>query len=59
MAATAMYSVIYGVVIAPFPYKDADNLDEFVEIAWRATIFEGFAASTISDVLRVAGGEPL
>jgi predicted permease len=26
MATTAMYSVIYGVVIDPFPYKDVDNL---------------------------------
>src|SRR5437867_4288004 len=26
MAATAMYSVIYGVVLNPFPYKDVDNL---------------------------------
>src|SRR5260370_20803956 len=26
MATTAMYSVIYGVVLEPFPYKDVDNL---------------------------------
>lgn len=26
MAATAMYSVIYGVVLNPFPYKDVDDL---------------------------------
>ena len=26
MAATAMYSVIYGVVLNPFPYRDVDNL---------------------------------
>src|SRR5579864_17624 len=26
MAATAMYSVIYGVVLNPFPYKDVDSL---------------------------------
>src|SRR5690348_17608032 len=26
MAATAMYSVIYGVVLDPFPYKDVDSL---------------------------------
>ena len=26
MATTAMYSVIYGVVLNPFPYKDVDNL---------------------------------
>src|SRR6187551_3627099 len=77
MAATAMYSVIYGVVIDPFPYKDVDNLvsiairnpeqrgwrstysvDEYAELAARATIFEGLAASTISDVLWVSDGEP-
>ncbi len=78
MAATAMYSVIYGVVIEPFPYKDVGNLvgiairnpeqrgwrtsysvDEYVEIARRASIFDGVAASTISDVLWISGGEPL
>jgi len=77
MAATAMYSVIYGVVIDPFPYKDVDNLvsialrnpeqrgwrsnysvDEFAELSARATIFEGLAASTISDVLWISDGEP-
>ena len=26
MATTAMYSVIYGVVLNPFPYKDVDSL---------------------------------
>src|SRR5215471_11427328 len=26
MATTAMYSVVYGVVIDPFPYKDVDSL---------------------------------
>src|SRR5262245_24449914 len=26
MATTAMYSVIYGVVLNPFPYRDVDNL---------------------------------
>ena len=26
MATTAMYSVIYGVVLDPFPYKDVDSL---------------------------------
>src|SRR5438034_3084115 len=26
MAATAMYSVIYGVVLNPFPYRDVDSL---------------------------------
>src|SRR5687768_13169860 len=78
MATTAMYSVIYGVVLEPFPYKDVDNLvsiairnpgqrgwrssysvDEYVELARRSTIFEGLAASTISDVLWVSNGEPL
>ncbi|MBI3207278.1 MAG: ABC transporter permease [Candidatus Solibacter usitatus] len=77
MAATAMYSVIYGVVIEPFPYKDVDNLvtiairnpeqrgwrgnyntDEYAELARRATIFDGVAASTISDVLWMSNGEP-
>ena len=78
MAATAMYSVIYGVIIDPFPYKDVDNLvsiairnpeqrgwrtsysvDEYAELATRATPFEGLAGSTISDVLWVSNGEPL
>ncbi len=77
MAATAMFSVIHGVVIDPFPYRDVDNLvsiairnpeqrgwrssysvDEYAELAARATIFEGLAASTISDVLWVDNGEP-
>jgi predicted permease len=77
MAATAMYSVIYGVVLEPFPYKDIDNLvsiairnpeqrgwrtsysvDEYVELARRASIFEGVAGSTISDVLWMYNGEP-
>jgi len=26
MATTAMYSVLYAVVLDPFPYKDVDNL---------------------------------
>ncbi|MBM3765283.1 MAG: hypothetical protein FJW32_07815, partial [Acidobacteria bacterium] len=26
LAATAMFSVIHGVIIEPFPYKDVDNL---------------------------------
>src|SRR5688572_31998370 len=26
MATTAMYSVVYAVVLDPFPYKDVDNL---------------------------------
>ena len=78
MAATAMYSVIYGVVLEPFPYKDVDNLvsiairnpeqrgwrssysvDEYVELARHSTIFEGVAASTISDVLWISNGEPM
>lgn len=78
MAATAMYSVIHGVVLNPFPYKDVDNLvsiairnpelrgwrtsysvDEYVELSERASIFEGAALSTISDVLWVNNGEPL
>lgn len=78
LATSALYSVIYGVVLEPFPYKDTDNLtsvvvrdptqrgwrgsyspEEFVEIARRATIFDGVAASTISDVLWVNNGEPL
>ncbi|MBI2686148.1 MAG: ABC transporter permease [Acidobacteria bacterium] len=78
MAATAMYSVIYGVVLNPFPYRDVDNLvsiglrnpeqrgyrsyysvDEYAALAGRSTIFEGMAASTISDVLWVSNGEPL
>ncbi len=77
MATTAMYSVIYGVVLNPFPYKDVDSLmsvkvwepgqrgwrlyystDQFLEIAERATIFDGVIASTISDVLRSGEGEP-
>lgn len=77
MATTSMYSVIYGVVLEPFPYKDVDQLvsiavrtpqqrgwrggysvDEYVELARRATIFEGVAASTISDVLWMENGEP-
>src|ERR1051325_9779905 len=77
MAATAMYSVIYGVVLEPFPYKDVDNLvsiflrspnqrgyggsytpDEYAELSRRATVFDGIAASTISDVLWMAGAEP-
>jgi len=78
MAAASMYSVLYGVVLEPFPYKDVDNLvsiavrnpeqrgwrgsytvDEYAEFARRATIFEGVAASTISDVLWISQGEPL
>jgi putative ABC transport system permease protein len=77
MAATAMYSVIHGVIVDPFPYKDIDNLysilvrgseerfgrtyytvDEYVEFCRRATIFEGIAGSTISDVLWIQNGEP-
>ncbi|MBM3786999.1 MAG: ABC transporter permease [Acidobacteria bacterium] len=78
LAATAMYSVIHGVIVTPFPYKDIDNLvsiavrnpdqrgwrssyspAEYVELARRATIFEGVAASTISDILWIRDGEPL
>jgi putative ABC transport system permease protein len=78
MATTAMYSVIYGVILEPFPYKDVDNLvsiairnpeqrgwrssysvDEYAELARRSTIFEGVAASTISDVLWISNSEPL
>src|SRR5918996_65408 len=74
---TAIYSVIYGVVLEPFPYKDVDNLvsiairspeqrgwrssysvDEYAELARRSTIFEGLAASTISDVLWMSNSEP-
>lgn len=77
-ASTAMYSVIYGVILEPFPYKDVDNLvsiairnpeqrgwrssysvDEYAELVRRSTIFEGVAASTISDVLWMSNGEPL
>lgn len=78
LAATAMFSVIHGVIIEPFPYKDVDNLvsiavrnpeqrgwrtmyspGEYAEMARRATIFEGIAASTISDVLWLQNGEPV
>ena len=78
MATTAMYSVIYGVILEPFPYKDVDNLvsiairnpeqrgwrssysvDEYAELVRRSTIFEGVAASTISDVLWISNSEPL
>jgi hypothetical protein len=78
MASTAMYSVIYGVILEPFPYKDVDNLvsiairnpeqrgwrgsysvEEYAELVHRSTIFEGVAASTISDVLWMSNGEPL
>jgi len=78
MAATSMYSVIHGVIVDPFPYRDVDNLvsiairnpeqrgwrtsysvDEYAELAARATIFDGLAGSTISDVLWISNGEPL
>lgn len=78
MAATAMYSVIHGVILDPFPYRDIDTLtsimvrnaeqrgargsysvDEYAELARRATVFEGIAGSTISDVLWTSAGEPL
>ena len=77
LAATSMYSVLYGIVLEPFPYKDVDNLvsiavrspeqrgwrgsysvDEYAELARRSSIFEGVAASTISDVLWNFNGEP-
>ena len=77
MAATAMYSVIYGVVLEPFPYRDVDNLvsialrapdqrtygysyspGEYAELKRRATVFEGIAGSTISDVLWMSGDQP-
>src|SRR5687768_14977249 len=41
-AATAMYSVIYGVVLEPFPYKDVDNL---VSIAIRNPEQRGWRTS--------------
>ncbi|MBI4905767.1 MAG: ABC transporter permease [Acidobacteria bacterium] len=78
LATSALYSVIYGVVLEPFPYKDTDsltsiairnpeqrgwrssyNIEEYVELSKRSTIFDGVAASTISDVLWVNSGEPL
>ena len=77
MATTAIYSVIHGVVVDPFPYRDVDMLasvrvadvgsrgsrtsystDQFLEIAERATIFDGVIASTISDVVWTGDGEP-
>ena len=77
MATTALYSVVYAVILDPFPYKDVDSLmsvrvssvgqpggrtgystDQFVEIAGRATIFDGVIASTISDVLWTDSTEP-
>jgi len=77
MAATAMYSVIYGVVLEPFPYRDVNNLvsivlrapeqrgyggsytpGDYAELSRRATVFEGIAGSTISDVLWTSGSEP-
>ncbi len=78
MAATAMYSVIHGVILDPFPYKDIDRLtsiiirdperrggrgqysvDEYAELARRATVFDGIAGSTVSDVSWTTSGEPL
>jgi putative ABC transport system permease protein len=78
MAATAMYSVIHGVILDPFPYRDIDSLtsivirnpeqqggrgnysvDEYAELARRATVFDGIAGSTISDVSWTTKGEPL
>jgi predicted permease len=76
-ASTAMFSVIYAVILDPFPYKDVDslmsvmvrepgrqfgrsyyNVDQYVEIAGRSSIFDGVIASTISDVVWRTGGEP-
>ena len=42
LATTAMYSVIYGVVLNPFPYKDVDNL---VSIAVRNPELRGWRTS--------------
>jgi predicted permease len=42
MAATAMYSVIYGVVLEPFPYRQVDNL---VSIVLRAPNQRGYGGS--------------
>ncbi|HEV3199603.1 MAG TPA: ABC transporter permease [Bryobacteraceae bacterium] len=77
-ATTAMFSVVHGVIIDPFPYRDIDSLtsilvrnaeqtggrgsysvDEYAELARRATVFDGIAGSTISDVLWTSAGEPL
>ena len=77
MATTAIYSVVYAVVLDPFPYRDVGELmsvrvsnpaqrgsrtsysvDQFAEIAARATIFDGVIASTISDVLWTGDGDP-
>src|SRR5580698_6887782 len=74
---TAMYSVIYGVILNPFPYKDVDrlvsvqvqdpgrgsnwsyyNIDQFLEIAERNSVFEGTIASTWSDVIWTGDGDP-
>jgi len=42
MAATAMYSVIYGVVLEPFPYRDVNSL---VSIVLRAPEQRGYNGS--------------
>jgi predicted permease len=42
MAATAMYSVVHGVVLQPFPYRDVDNL---VSIAIRNPEQRGWRTS--------------
>lgn len=73
---TAMYSVIYAVILDPFPYKDPHrlmsvsvqsqrggngsyyNIDQFLDIAERNTVFEGVIASTWSDVRWTGQGEP-
>ena len=72
----AMYSVIYAVILDPFPYKNPDRLmsvnvqgqrggngsyyptDQFLEIAERATVFDGVVASTWSDVTWTGAGDP-
>jgi predicted permease len=77
LASTAIYSVLYGVVLHPFPYRDVKSLmsvkiwepgapgwrtsyttDQFLEIAGRASIFDGVIASTVSDVLWTGAGDP-
>lgn len=52
-----MYSVIYGVVIAPFPHKDADNL---VSIAIRNPEQRGWRTSyTVDEFVEIARRTPL
>ncbi|MGH9659211.1 MAG: ABC transporter permease, partial [Bryobacteraceae bacterium] len=40
-------------------WRTSYSVDEYAELARRATIFEGIAASTISDVLWISNGEPV